>query len=68
MNILSVLYKLRTLVNMWKSSQTDLDHLVSNFTVTLQNGQEKYGGKKLNALISRLWQILPEGKYLTFEI
>ena len=46
---------------MWKAAQTDLDHLVSNFTTTLEKGTTEMGIDGLNNLITRLREIVTSG-------
>ena len=47
---------------MWKGSQTNKEHLVSNFIVALEDGQRGRGGEELNLLISELRKSCLEGK------
>jgi len=50
--------KLNYMINMWKAAQTDLDHLVSNFTAALEKGQKDRNETGLNNLIVKLKEIV----------
>ena len=65
------------IINTWKSTQTDLNHLVSNFTAALDEGILKYKMTILNALATQLKEIAPSGikcfvnlnsKYMTLKM
>ena len=49
------------LLGIWKSSQTDLQRLVSNFLEKLEDGQKKGGANSLNALIAKIKETVPTG-------
>ena len=49
------------LIGIWKSSQTDLQRLISKFVEDLEVGQKKGGTNSLNALISKIKKTVLSG-------
>ena len=52
------------LINIWKSSQTNLTHLVTSFIKQLEDGKEKFAIHTLNALIAKMKETLYEGIFV----